>query len=216
MSRFGHFWSGLLMLTVISPVNALELKLNGISKDKAIALVNGKHRVLRMGERSRDGLLLISVDKGSVTIDYQGQSREYRVGQSIATQYNPAQSRVRQVRIERTLTGMYETGGRINNVPVRMMVDTGATVVAMNALEAQRLGLDYRRVGRPGQVSTASGIETAYFLTLDSVDVGGIAVRNVAAWVLDGQFPQIILLGMSFINRVQMENQGNSLVIKSR
>lgn len=205
-----------LMLVTLGDARALEIVLNGVSKDKAIIQVNGRHRVLVMGERNRDGLLLVAIHDKAVEIEHGGEVKRYAVGRVIASRKSKPRPRRTQVRIKQTPSGMYETDGRINDLPVRMMVDTGATLVAMNAREAQRLGIDFRRGGVPGQVSTANGIATAYFVTLKSVRVGGLEVRDVAASVTDGDFPEIILLGMSFINQVNMQNQGRELVFRPR
>ena len=85
-----------------------------------------------------------------------------------------------------------------------MLVDTGANVVALNSAQAGTLGVDYS-AGTTARVETASGMVNAWYVTLQSVDVGGIRVDNVEATVVEGDFPSTILLGMTYLRHVKME-----------
>jgi len=83
---------------------------------------------------------------------------------------------------------------------VRFLVDTGATLVALPASEAKRLGINYLQ-GQRGQVQTANGVAVAYRVKLDSVRIGDIEVNNVDAVVSENDAMGVTLLGMSFLNR---------------
>jgi aspartyl protease family protein len=111
---------------------------------------------------------------------------------------------------------MYLVVGSINGYPVDFVVDTGATLVSLSGREARRLGIDYRVVGTPGQSSTASGIDTIYLVNLDRVKVGDIELRNVRGAVHDGDFPPATLLGMSFLSRLTMRQDGQVLELKKK
>jgi len=104
--------------------------------------------------------------------------------------------------------------GSINGYPVKFIVDTGATLVSMSGREAKRLGIDYRVTGRRGQSSTASGITEIFTVTLDRVKVGDIELRNVGGAVHDGDFPPATLLGMSFLSRLNMRQDGQALELE--
>jgi len=95
------------------------------------------------------------------------------------------------------------------------MVDTGATTVAMNLPTAKALGLNYR-AGEAINVNTANGVATAYIVMLDSVRVGDVEVRNVMASVSMGDFPAEILLGNSFLSRVDMRRENGLLVLEAQ
>ncbi len=97
-----------------------------------------------------------------------------------------------------------------------MLVDTGATAVALNAREAKRLGVRYRLNGQKIVVSTASGNAGGYAVTLDRVKVGQIEFYNVPAVVVDGDHPREVLLGMSFLRRTTMEDQGKVLILRAK
>jgi len=124
------------------------------------------------------------------------------------------QSRKREVRILRDNSGAYLTSGMINGRTVTLLVDTGASSVALNEAVARRLGIDYIRDGTLINVRTASGIVDGYVVNLDRVRLGEIELRNVTGNVVMGDGPPHVLLGMSFLNRLQLENRGNVLVLR--
>jgi aspartyl protease family protein len=111
---------------------------------------------------------------------------------------------------------MYRVQGEINGHPVRFLVDTGATLIAMNSGDARSMGIDYRLKGQPMVVNTASGQARAYRIKLDAVSVGSITVRNVEAAVVDGDSPDHVLLGMSFLGKLDLERSGSVMVLTQK
>ena len=105
--------------------------------------------------------------------------------------------------------------GSINGGSLRFLVDTGATLVALPAAEARRLGINYLQ-GQRGQVQTANGATVAYRVKLDTVRIGDIEVNNVDAVVSEGDTMGITLLGMSFLNRMEMKRDGQSMTLTKR
>ena len=97
---------------------------------------------------------------------------------------------------------------------MRFLVDTGATVIALPASEARRLGIDYR-AGKRGMVQTANGPASVYSVKLDSVKVGAIELTLVDAMVIE-QGLETPLLGMSFLNRVEMRRDGQTMTLIRR
>ena len=97
--------------------------------------------------------------------------------------------------------GHYWAQARINGRDVRMLVDTGATVVSLTAADARRIGIDPRALTYGLKVATASGEARAARITLASVAVDGALVRNVDALVLDRD-TDASLLGMSYLRRL--------------
>ena len=96
-----------------------------------------------------------------------------------------------------------------------MLVDTGATVVALSSQQAQQLGINYLQ-GRATTVVTASGRANAYQIKLRSVIVGGINAEVVSAVVVEGDYPEMVLLGMSYLNYVDMREQNGVLLLQSK
>ena len=86
----------------------------------------------------------------------------------------------------------------------------------MNRNEARRLGIDYLVEGDPGRARTASGVVNTYRIRLKSVRVGDITLRDVAASVVDGDFPADVLLGNTFLNRLELRREGKILELRKR
>jgi aspartyl protease family protein len=97
---------------------------------------------------------------------------------------------------------------------MRFLVDTGATMVSMGASEARRAGLNPSN-GTPVHVQTANGVARAWHMRLDTIMLEGIRMHGVDAIVHEGELP-IVLLGMSFLNRVDMKREGGRMVLRKR
>jgi aspartyl protease family protein len=115
----------------------------------------------------------------------------------------------RKVRIAADARGHFSGEFRINGRRVRGMVDTGATLVAINLSTARRIGLNLMPVDFKHKVSTANGEARAAVATLESLQVGRIRVEDVEAVVLDDRALSETLIGVSFLSRLskyQVEN----------
>jgi aspartyl protease family protein len=98
---------------------------------------------------------------------------------------------------------------------VRFLVDTGASVVSIGADDARRAGINYL-AGQRAYSQTASGLAPIYRVKLDTLKIGDITIYNVDAAVhTSGQLP-IGLLGMSFLNRMEMKRDGAMLTLTRR
>src|SRR6266581_6364817 len=191
-----------------------EVSVIGLFPGKAVVVIDGgSPRVLSVGQKPVEGVTLISTDRESATLDIDGQKKTLRIGEDHAgpTAASPNQSA--------TLTadprGHFVVDGQINGGSVRFLIDTGATTIALSSADAVRLGIDYRK-GRPDMMGTANGMATAYALKLDTVRVGDIVLNNVDAAVLEGNPMPFALLGMSFLNRMEMKREGQTMVLIRR
>jgi aspartyl protease family protein len=206
----------LLALSVIwVTVQGQDILVLGVFPDRAMIQVDGDRRVLRVGEAGDDGIRLLSTDSraGHVVLEIDGKRRQVTLGGRVGGSFQSRQGA--QARIFADSSGAYTTSGSINGRSVTFLVDTGATAVAMSSSEARRLGIDYAR-GEVTQVATASGTAFAYRITLDRVRVGDIEQRGVRAVVITGDSPRVPLLGMSFLSRLEMRNEGQALVLEQR
>jgi len=104
----------------------------------------------------------------------------------------------------------------INGIQVNFLVDTGASQVAMNERVARKIGLQYKLKGKKASVSTAAGRSSAWFLTLNKVNVGGVELKQVDALVLKGAGPDEVLLGMSFLRQLKMQDDGELLKLTKK
>ena len=129
--------------------------------------------------------------------------------QSLNTKYTEAG--VREVELQRNRNGHYVTDGSINGQPVVFMLDTGATGVAVPQHIANDLLL---KRGAALQLQTANGIATGYAATLDQVAVDGIKLENVRAIINPNDDSDVILLGMSFLKKIEFTQRGDILILR--
>jgi len=191
-----------------------QVVLQGILGSKALLLVDGKRIMLAVGQAKKSGIRVLRIAPEHVEVSIDGLPRRLRLGDSNAVTTPFKTRKFVMVTIPRDKHGMYSTVGSINGLPVGFLVDTGATTIAMNAQQATRLGIDFRVIGEPTFVGTASGVTKAYRVTLKVVSVGDITLRNIVAVVIDGGFPVQVLLGMSFLSQLEMRHEGELLRLK--
>ena len=213
MPRLPFCWIVSLSLLLALPVSAQDVRLQAIFGTSAMFEINGKQRLLKSGKTSPEGVKLVSVTSEHALVAIDGREQKLSLAAPIAANYAKAERA--EVRLTPDSRGHFSTTAWINGRKVNVMVDTGATSIAFNYPTAKSLGLDLARA-RPMTVSTASGMARAYSLQLSSVTIGGITVHNVDATVLGSDFPQVTLLGNSFLSRVDMQQQDGLLLLRAR
>lgn len=192
----------------------LDIKVLGLFKNKAIVKINNTQRTLKLNKRSPEGVLLVSSNSNEAVIEVDGKQETLLLGTHIGGSFTRDSQPV--ATIFRNEGGMFTTVGSINGFPVNFLLDTGATSVALNRAEAKRLGIDFRLTGTPMYVNTASGTERAWRVNLDRVQVGDITLLNVQGTVIEADSAPGVLLGMSFLGRLQMTNKGDSMKLKKK
>lgn len=209
-------WVVLALLLVATPLQAFkDIHVVALFKDRVMVMIDGKRHLLRSGETSPEGVTLVSADSSGAVFEYRGETLKRRLDGRARAPAEKTDTR-KPVQIFRDPMGMFKTVGSINGMPVSFLVDTGASSVAMNAAEARRLGIDFRVEGDATYVATASNVTQAFRVSLDRVKVGNIELRNVTAVVIDGPMPQEALLGMSFLGRLELNNQGDHLTLRKK
>ncbi|MFL6622300.1 MAG: TIGR02281 family clan AA aspartic protease [Sulfurifustaceae bacterium] len=209
----------LILLTAICASGLADagpvITLQALFKDKAIFVIDGARRVLAKGEASPEGVRLVSTDTAveQAEVEVAGRREVVKLG-VVMSGFQPTTRAA--VTLWAGSGGHFYADGMINGQPVHFLVDTGATMIALSGDEARRLGIDYRRNGRPGTAATAGGVVRSYALTLEKVEVGAIVLYNVEAGVLDGPYPHEALLGMSFLGRLNMKRDGEQLELSQR
>ena len=206
----------LLLLSPHAPLAApdhYDVQALGLLKGSAILMINGKQRVLKVGQRSPEGVLLVEANAKQALVDIAGQRRQLTLSRRISGTFNPVAKT--KVAIRRNSFNQYISNANINGKRLQVLVDTGANIVAMSSRDANRLNIDYQQ-GTPAMVRTASGEVVSYQIMLRTVDVGGIKVRGVQAAVIEGQYPATVLLGMSFLQHVDINEQNGILYLQSK
>jgi aspartyl protease family protein len=188
------------------------VSVSGLFKDKAIVSIDGgKPRTLSAGQTIQ-GVKLISADSAGARFEVDGKLRTLGMGQSFA---GGATAGTRQtVSLTADSRGHFEARGSLNGYPVNFLVDTGATSFAISAAEATRMGLDYR-AGQAGAVATAAGVVPAWSVKFNTVRVGDIVLNQVDGLVVEAGL-NVPLLGMSFLNRMEMRRDGQTMTLTQR
>lgn len=122
---------------------------------------------------------------------------------------------VRSVIVPRDRHGHFQTEGRIEGQRIKFMVDTGASVVAMNETSAARIGVRPARGEFNAKVTTANGVIKAARMRLAMVRIGDLVVRDVDAMVLPDDALSQNLLGLSFLGKLRrFEFAGGRMVLE--
>lgn len=198
-----------------------ELKIMALFKNAAMVEFNGKQKLYRKGQKLNSKIKLINANSKEATFIIDGKTIKLGLNSSTGFNFsgeggNTKPSGKKTLKILRNQYGHYVTGGFINGVKVKFLVDTGATTVAMNERVAKLIGLQYRINGIRSRGSTANGIVDTWQVKLKRVRVGSIELQNVAGTVIKGAGPDEVLLGMSYLDRLNMETGGNLLTLSTK
>ena len=204
-----------LALAFSRDASAAEISVIGVFPGRgAVIVVDGSRpQSIKIGQKV-GGVTLVSVDKAGAVVDDGGKKRTLSLGQHLAGA-QPATGRAPQATLAANERGQFMAESLVNGGTMRFLVDTGANVVAIPGSEARRLGIDFAK-GMKGIAQTANGPAPTYRIKLDSVKVGEIELLNVDAIVLDGGGLAIPLLGMSFLDRVEMRRDGSTMTLVRR
>jgi aspartyl protease family protein len=112
--------------------------------------------------------------------------------------------------------GHYLVTARINHSDIDVMVDTGASVVALSYQDAQKAGLRPNTLDFDVPVSTANGTVKAARVKLNKVEIDTVRVENVDAMVLPDGALNGTLLGMSFLSKLSsFKSESGILTLKN-
>lgn len=202
---------GLLLLGATCAGHATEVNIVGLFSGKAMVMVNGgKPHMMANGETSPEGIKLISADSNAAVLEIDGKRQTLNMGQSANIKPKEGSGNPTTI-LTADSAGHFFTVGSINGASTRMIVDTGATMVSMSSAEAKRLGISYLN-GERGAVSTANGVVPAYRVTFNTVKLGNITLNQVEGLVQESSMP-FVLLGMSFLKRLEMKRDGSSMTL---
>ena len=196
------------------PAMATDVSLVGVAENTAILVIDGgRPKMMRVGQTGPAGVKLLAVTGDEAIVDVDGEQVELRLGDQ---PYAPSVKVDRaSVTLVSTGQGHFITTGTINGASVRLIVDSGASLVSMGPESARRAGIDYL-AGEKGYATTANGVATVYRVRLNTVRVGDIVLHNVEAIVHESLDMPMVLLGMSFLGRLNMRREGDLLTLTER
>ena len=127
-------------------------------------------------------------------------------------QASPANARTATLRSDGR--GHFEAEARVEGRSLNVLVDTGASMIALRESSAGRLGIFPTPRDYSVQIQTANGVGRAARVQLNRVQVGDITVRDVEAFVVPDEALAVNLLGMSFLSRVKWTHDRGRLVLE--
>lgn len=201
-----------LLLPLSAPASATSVGVVGLFRDKAMVSIDGSPPRLIAAGQTVQGVRLLSSSSGSATFEIDGKQRTLAMGQSFASTTGGGGKP--SVTLSADPSGHFITPGSINGASVMFLLDTGASSVVLPASEAKRMGIDYK-AGQMMGASTANGVIPAWRVSLGSVRVGNINLSQVEGLVVESGMPAV-LLGMSFLNRMDMRREGQSMTLTQR
>ena len=195
-----------------APAAATDIALIGTFDTKAaiLSIDAGPPKTVKVGQ-TFSGVTVVQVETDRATVDFDGKRRVLVRGQTYSSS---AASGAQSVTLAAGTGGHFIADGLVNSGTVRFIVDTGATTVALPGSVATRLGIDYHK-GIRSVSQTANGQTQVYLVRLNSVRVGGIELQNVDAVVFEEGL-SVALLGMSFLNRVEMRQESGRMTMTRR
>jgi len=208
----------ILTLFLLGPGAAAAVDINvlGLTTGRAVVSIDGgKPRTLAVGQVTPEGVKLISASSESAVFEMDGERRTLAVGEGAAVANTSAPRGGDSVTLVADARGHFVTMGVVNGVSLRFLVDTGATSVVLSSSDARRAGVNYL-AGTRILTQTANGVVPVYSVKLDSLRIGDITVNNVDASVIEGDKLPLALLGMSFLNRMEMKRDGTTLTLIRR
>lgn len=203
---------GMLSLFTSIPVWAQDVGLAGIMGSKAMLIINGgEPQTVPVGQ-ALDGVKVLSIQGDQAMIEVGGRKRPLRVGQHAVGVAGGDGSG--KIMMTADAQGHFYTTGTINGTSVRFLVDTGASMISLGATDARRIGLDFNR-GQKALTNTANGQAVVSKTQLDTVRIGDVTLHNIDALIHQSDMP-MALLGMSFLNRMEMQREGSTMTLKKR
>lgn len=126
----------------------------------------------------------------------------------------PTTSSSGEVRLGRSPDSHFYADADVDGTSIRMMVDSGASIVALTRRDAEAIGINVDSLPIAGNARTAGGEVPLRAVILDSVEVDGIEVRRVEAAVIDADMG-VSLLGQSFLAKLEAVNvEGDTMTLR--
>jgi len=195
-------------------VFAADVSVIGTFGSKATLIINnGRPVTMSVGETTPDKVRLISVGNESAVVEIEGKRRTLQLGERISISGSDGASRTT---LSADAGGHFFATAMINGVSMRFIVDTGASLVTISSDNAKRAGILYLS-GERGALQSANGVVIAYKVKIDTVRLGDITLNNVDGIVVEGSgLGNNGLLGMSFLNRIEMRREGDTMTLTRR
>ncbi|TVO58104.1 retropepsin-like aspartic protease family protein [Denitromonas halophila] len=199
---------------VAGAAQATDVAVVGLFPGKAVLVIDGgRPATLAVGRSTKNGVKVVSVQGEQVIVEINGTRETLHLGQRVVK--SAASTEAPTVNLTADSRGHFLAVGSINGAPMRFLVDTGASMVALGRADAERARIDYLKHGRPSVSQTANGMVRTWVVKLAEVNLAGVTLHQVDAAIHDSDLP-VALLGMSVLNRMEMQRSGDTLTLRKR
>jgi aspartyl protease family protein len=150
------------------------------------------------------------------SMEHQVEAKAAMAETSVAEAMAPVitSSDIRSASLRKEGDGHFWATAYVNGAPIRFLVDTGASLVALTRQDARRIGIDTDHLEATAEVRTAAGRVKAAIATIDKIEIDGVTVRNVQAVIIEKGL-ESSLLGMSYLNRLDgWDVTPNAIIIR--
>ncbi len=215
-----HYRIVLCLLLLASPgagqAQEMNVSVSGLfPPSKALLTIDGQPKVVAVGS-TFNGVKVISVDETGATLEFGGRKQFVPMGSHYAAIAGRDQesANAKSITLAADARGHFAVSGTINGGHMQFLVDTGASFISIGMQDAKRLGLDLKGASMV-YMSTANGTIPAYKIRLAEVNIEGIVLYGIDAVVHDNM-QGFALLGMSFLNRMEMKRNGQTMTLTKR
>ncbi|WP_323004312.1 retropepsin-like aspartic protease family protein [Denitromonas sp.] len=176
----GQVFRTLLCAVLIAPglAQATEVAVAGLFPGKAVLVIDGgRPTTVSVGQRTRGGVKVVSVQGEQVVVEIDGARETLRLGQRVVK--SAATTEAPTVNLTADSRGHFLASGSINGAPMRFLIDTGASMVALSRSDAERARIDYLKHGRPSMSQTANGLVRTWIVKLAEINLAGVSLHQV-------------------------------------
>lgn len=194
--------------------SASVIYLDSTSNGSAILVIDDQEYSLQEGQAIND-VLLIEAGNRYALLEINGLRQRLSVNSQVRVKANYYEKSNKPVVIKAKAGGHHWVNGTINGKSVNFIVDTGASSISMNQSTASRLGINYRNAKKI-RTNTANGTVEGNVVSLKRVAIGDIVQRNVTASVLPDNSLSVVLLGNSFLSKVDLRIDEGVMTLQAR
>ena len=214
-----RYWLILLVgISLFTPSYAqTTVQAIALFNNKAMLSVDGgKAKIIKKGD-SYKGVRLLSSNTDQAVVEIDGKKEVLTLNSTVSlpedldTKIKPKSS----IQLLADKDGFFRSHGEINGHSLNFLIDTGANLVVLSSDQANRIGLEYRN-GTLSYAVTASGTTPMYAIQIPEISLGTLELTNIKAGVIEGSFPVVPLLGMTFLSKLNMTRNGGIMKLTKR
>ena len=211
-------WAAVLLgLSMVA--GATEINLVAIMGNRVMVEIDGSKPKLMVPNESRNEVTLLSISNGEAVFDVAGKkqtlSMNNRSYKALASTQDASGVAGKTIALSVADGGHFFAPLTLNGVPVRGMIDTGATTLAISSSLAKTANVSFAGAAT-GYAQTAQGIVAARRVKINTLRFGDLLLYNVDATVIEGDFPSAPLIGMNILQRFTMQREADQLLLTQR